>query len=442
MARNERVPSSSRFPFPDRPRLWGVAVSHYQVEGNDNCDWTDWEAAGRTRGEPCGDAAGSWTRYEEDARLARDAGANAFRFSVSWSRVAPAPGEWDSVALGRYRALVETLAALDLEPIVTLFHYTHPRWFHERTPWTSPSSVDAFALFARKVAQALGRRVRLYTIFNEPLVLVLGGYVDGQIPPGLKDVTAASRAFTNLLTAHCASAAAIREVTPGAVISVAHNMMSFAPERPFSVLDRACSWWAHRVYNRALPEAFATGAWSFSLPPFGRFRGRLKDLPASLDVLGVNFYSRLHLRCPGSSRLGTSQLLIDYGYIDRTRRGLTDNGWEIVPEALLSILKEAAGAGFPLLITENGLADASDTRRGAFLRDHAAVLERAEALGIPVHGYLHWSLLDNFEWLDGYSPRFGLFELDRVTMERRPRASVAEFRRLGASYLNRTFTRV
>ncbi|HEX2798400.1 MAG TPA: family 1 glycosylhydrolase, partial [Thermoanaerobaculia bacterium] len=165
----------SAFPFPDRPRLFGVAVSHYQVEGGDPCDWTDWEAAGRTKGGACGLAADSWRRYEEDAALAAGLGANAFRFSVSWSRVEPRRGVFDVSALARYRRFVERLVSLGLEPVVTLHHFTHPRWFHEETPWTSPASVDAFARFARETARALSPHVRLFLPFNEPLVLLLGG---------------------------------------------------------------------------------------------------------------------------------------------------------------------------------------------------------------------------------------------------------------------------
>src|ERR1700730_8864900 len=125
------------YPFPDRPRLWGVAVSPCQVEGGDPCEWTDWEASGRTWGGPCGGAAGSWERYEADADLPRSAGANAFRFSVPWSRVEPPRGTFDEEALARYRRFTEHLVHIGLEPVVTLLHYTHPRWFHAETPWTS-----------------------------------------------------------------------------------------------------------------------------------------------------------------------------------------------------------------------------------------------------------------------------------------------------------------
>jgi beta-glucosidase len=420
----------TRFPLPDKPRLWGTAVSHYQVEGGDPCDWTEWEREGRTRGEPCGAASGSWERYELDAGLAASAGANAFRFSVSWSRVEPAQGRYDDAALDRYGRLVDKLNAIGLEPIVTLFHYTHPLWFHDKTPWTSTASVERFAAFSRHVIEALGDRVRVYVPLNEPLVFALAGYFDGQIPPGVSDGRSLARVIDHLLAAHCASAAAIRELQPLAAIGIAHNMMAFAPARRWNVIDRMLETLAHRSYNCSMVDAFATGRWDFPLPPRTRVRGRRDDLPGSIDFFGVNFYSRLHLRCPGTERM-----VGDFAYRDGTGLGLTDNGWEIVPDALEPLLIEASRAGVPVMITENGLADASDRARAAFIDSHLAAIARVEARGVPICGYLHWSLLDNYEWLDGFGPKFGLYEVDRATFERRARPSVEAFRRAGARFI-------
>jgi len=421
-----------RFPFPDRPRLWGVAVSHYQVEGGDPCDWSGWESAGKTRGGACGDASGSWLRYEEDARLAIEAGANAFRFSVSWSRIEPRRGEFDDAALERYRRFVDHLVSLGIEPVVTLFHYTHPTWFHSKTPWTSTASVLAFSRFAGRVAAALGDRVRFWVPLNEPLVFLLAGYLDGQIPPGIRDTTTLNRVFDHLLAAHCAAADEIRSRIPQAAFGIAHNMMGFAPERASSTLDGILARTAHTMYNRGILEAFATGRWKFLLPPTTTIRGRRDELPCWLDAFGINFYSRLHLRFPGKTRI-----IGDFDYRDRTGFGLSDNGWEIAPRILGAMLDEVHEAGFPIVITENGIADATDRARPVFLHMHAEEIRRAEARGIPVHGYFHWSLLDNYEWLDGFEPKFGLYEVDRSTMERRPRASVAAFRALGHEYLSR-----
>jgi beta-glucosidase len=426
------VVSDPRFPFVDRPRLWGVAVSHYQVEGNDPCDWTDWEALGRTRGEPCGNAVDSWTRYEDDALLAKQAGANSFRFSISWSRIEPRKGEFDEMALERYSRFVDALIALGIEPVVTLFHYTHPQWFHEKTPWTSTASVMAFGRFAGRVARVLADRVRFWVILNEPLVFLLAGYLDGQIPPGLTDAGAMNRAFDHLLAAHCAAANEIRSRNRHAAFSIAHNMMGFAPERESNPLDGLLARTAHAMYNRGITEAFATGRWNFRLPPATVLRGRRDELPAWLDTFGINFYSRLHMRCPGRVRM-----IGDFDYHDRTGHGLTDNGWEITPETLGALIDEASQAGFPLVITENGLADASDRFRAEFLRMHYDEIRKAEARGIRIHGYFHWSLLDNYEWLDGFEPRFGLYAVDRATMQRTARPSVEVFRSLGGEFLSR-----
>lgn len=428
--------SRKRFPFADRPRLWGVAVSHYQVEGNDPCDWTAWDESGRTRGGACGEAVASWQRYEADAVLARESGANAFRFSISWSRVEPRRGEFDETALARYRRFVDALVALRIEPVVTLFHYTHPTWFHEKTPWTSTSSVLAFGRFAARVAAALGDRVRFWVPLNEPLVFLLAGFLDGQIPPGISDTSTLNRVFDHLLAAHCAAAAEIRARVPHAAFGVAHNMMGFAPEREANPLDGLLAKTAHSMYNRGIMEAFATGRWKFLLPPATTIRGRRDELPCWLDTFGINFYSRLHLRCPGRVRM-----IGDFDYHDRTGHGLTDNGWEIAPHIFGELIDEAAQAGFPLVITENGIADATDRLRPDFLRMHAEQIRLAEERGIPIHGYFHWSLLDNYEWLDGFEPRFGLYEVNRVTMERRPRPSAAIFRELGRSFLDPSIAR-
>ncbi|MEO6326612.1 MAG: family 1 glycosylhydrolase [Thermoanaerobaculia bacterium] len=166
------------------------------------------------------------------------------------------------------------------------------------------------------------------------------------------------------------------------------------------------------------------------LPPTTRLSGRRDDLVGSLDLVGVNYYSRLHLRCPGKTRW-----IGDFAYQDRTGRGLTDNGWEIAPDLLEPLLREAATLGLPILITENGLAEANDTLREGFLRDHVAALIAAEKSGIPIAGYLHWSLLDNDEWLDGYGPKFGLYAVDRTTQVRTARPSAAVFKSLGEEWL-------
>jgi beta-glucosidase len=207
-------------------------------------------------------------------------------------------------------------------------------------------------------------------------------------------------------------------------------MMDFVPARPGWPLDRFFAAHARRLYNGSFLRAFTTGTWDLWIPPFTRLKGRLPSLEGSLDFVGVNYYSRLHVECPAPTRV-----LSRFAYRDPKERGLTDNGWEVSPESFGPLLAEAGTLGLPVLVTENGLADGDDSRRSAFLRSHVSALLEAERAGLRVAGYLHWSLVDNFEWLDGYGPKFGLYAVDPETLERRARPSVAAFREIGKSFL-------
>ncbi len=414
------------------PFLWGLATSSYQIEGAGENDWTEWESLDRlkVRGERCGRAAGHRERWRSDFALLPTVGANAYRFSLERSAIEPEPGWFSEEALALERERVDTLVRLGVEPIVTLHHYTHPRWFWREGGWENPASVAAFARYARVVAQALGGGVRRWVTLNEPIVFVLGGYLGGLIPPGQRSFPAAARALEHLLRAHTASAAELRQVSPGARVGIAHNMLEFAPDRHASALDRRLSRQGERLYNLALLEAIATGRMEWAFPGQGRVGLRLPDFPASHDYVGVNYYSRVHIRFRGvPGRVG------EFLYRDPEARGLTDTGWEVHPQGFDRVLREAARPGLPVLVTENGIATRDDGVRRDFLREHALVLRHRLAAGTPIEGYLHWSLIDNFEWLEGFRPRFGLFEVDYSTLARRRRPSADLFAEIGRGFI-------
>jgi beta-glucosidase len=217
---------------------------------------------------------------------------------------------------------------------------------------------------------------------------------------------------------------------------MAHNMLDFAPERPGAWTDRRLAAAADRFYNRALIEAMATGEVDLRLPLIGRERFSVEGLPESVDFVGVNYYSRIHLRFPGRARVAG-----DFSYRDRHGRGLTDLGWEIHPAGLAAVLAAAGSIGLPVVVTENGIATRNDAVRADFLREHALVMRHARSAGLDLRGYFHWSLLDNFEWLEGFAPRFGLFEVDYATFARRRRPSADVFAELGKGFLRGNFTR-
>ena len=418
--------------------LWGVATSAYQIEGAPQNDWTAWEASEKLKatGVPCGKGAGHRERWQSDLSLLPTIGANAYRFSLEWSRIEPRPGELDESALAHDRRIVEFLGRLGIEPVVTLHHYTHPRWFWEEGGWERPQSVSRFRAFAAAVANALGDRVRLWVTINEPIVLLLGGFLAGLLPPGKRSFSAAAAALRNMLAAHTEAAALLKERNPSARVGFAHNMLDFAPDRADSALDRRLAAAADRLYNLALLEAIASGKMEWSLPGEGRASFPVSDLPAATDFVGVNYYSRVHLRLRAAGKpIG------EFFYRDPAGRGLTDMGWEVYPEGFDRILLLAAGAGKPVLVTENGIATRDDRRRRDFLREHALILEHRRRAGTPIEGYFHWSLLDNFEWLEGFHPRFGLFEVDYATFARKRRPSADLFASLGRSLLSPDETR-
>ncbi len=411
--------------------LWGVATSAYQIEGALENDWTQWERRQRLRDpdERCGRATGHRERWREDLALISSAGANAYRLSIERSLVEPEPGFFSDEALAFERRRVDALVRMGIEPVVTLHHYTHPLWFWADGGWESADSVAAFRRYAAIVADALGPRVRTWVTLNEPIVFLLGGYLGGLIPPGHRRFAAAARALERLLAAHVEAAAVLRERVPGARVGIAHNMLDFAPERQGSVLDRRLARWGERLYNGALLEAIATGRMDWAFPGSGRTRFAVPDLPAANDFVGVNYYSRVHIRFRG-----VPGAVGGFAYRDPSGRGLTDTGWEIHPEGFDRVLRQAEAAGRPILVTENGIATRNDALRRDFLREHTLVLRHRLSAGAPIEGYFYWSLLDNFEWLEGFRPRFGLFEVDYSTLSRRRRPSADLVAELGREF--------
>ena len=218
--------------------VFGVATAAYQVEGNIENDWSAWE---RSRGlkHAAGAAVDHWNRYREDYQLARDVGAEAFRISLEWARIEPERGRLDARALEDYRTRLLAMRAAGLRPVVTLHHFTHPSWFHTETPWHRPESVAAFRGYARACADVLRGLDALVITFNEPVVLMLGGYVKGLIPPGLIEPGLALPALANMARAHVAAREELRAALGPIPVGTSQNMLAFAADRRWHPLDQA-----------------------------------------------------------------------------------------------------------------------------------------------------------------------------------------------------------
>jgi len=411
-------------PLPVFPAgfLFGAATSSHQLDGGAGLsDWSRFEGeSGRiARGERSGTATGHRDRVAEDVGLLAATGANAYRFSVEWARLEPAAGQVDEAEWDRVRDEVRRLRASGITPMATLLHFTLPAWLADRGGLLAPGFADLFGRFAGEAARRLAPEVDLFCTVNEPNVQVFNGYLDGVWPPGVRSPRKAWLAFEALLRGHSAAVRAIRALAPRATSGPAVNLMQFEPASRGSALDWLAAWVAAAAFDWSFLDALATGRMR-PLPGHGLRGVPLPELRGTTDWIGVNYYTRSLVRfSPGAP-----------GFLAREPGPgpRSDLGWEIRPAGLLSLLRQAwTRYRLPLYVTENGIADAADNRRPAFLRAHLQAVGRALADGVPVRGYFHWSLLDNFEWADGFAPRFGLYAVDYATLARTPRPSVAAF---------------
>ncbi len=406
--------------------LWGTATSAHQVEGGNV--WNDWA---RFEAEPfrikdgarSAIAADHWNRVADDITLMQAIGANAYRFSVEWSRVEPQEGSWNDAAWSHYEDEVAGLRAAGIAPMVTLLHFTLPAWLAERGGVTAADFPTRFAGFAAEAGRRLGPELDLWCTLNEPNVQMYQGYVEGVWPPGMSDVNLAAEAFAGLLRAHGAAATALRAADPGSQVGVAMNMIVFDPASRWSLPDWIAAREADAGFNWSFYDSIRKGRILLDLAGFPKLDEPLPGLAGSVDYLGLNYYRRnLVGFTPGAPGMVT----VLPGPGPRSHSGV-----EIYPEGLLRLLRRAwKRYRLPIYVTENGVADSSGTLRPAFIRSHAYAVGRALAEGINVRGYFHWSLLDNFEWAEGFGPRFGLYRVDYGTLERSLTPGVEEFARL------------
>jgi beta-glucosidase len=412
-----------RFPTGFR---WGCATAAHQVEGgNTNNDWHAWEEAGNVHGgQTAGKACDWWNMAEADLKAAVSMGQNSHRMSVEWSRIEPREGVWDDAAIDRYRAILQCMRDHGLEPMVTLHHFTTPLWLSHRGGWENPGIIPFFERFAEKMARTLGEYCGLWITLNEPVIYAVLGWLRGvprnatqpqsTFPPGKHDLLLTFRVLDNLFLGHAAAYRALHRQLTHAQVGIGHNMPYIVPYNPKSLLDRIATVQPRRLLTWGGLEATERGR----LPRLIGSR-YVKELVNSTDFIGVQYYQRLTMAFDFSSP-GTvfSQHTLVSG------AQVSDLGHsEIYPEGLYQLLRQVSRYGKPIYITENGVADANDGRRPEFLINHLMQVWKAIHDGVPVKGYYHWSLTDNFEWAEGWNLRFGLIEVDPITQERRMRPS-------------------
>ncbi|MGB2599892.1 MAG: glycoside hydrolase family 1 protein [Candidatus Omnitrophota bacterium] len=403
-----------RRKFPEN-FMWGAAASAYQVEGNnDHSDWWDWEQAGHIK--PSGEACDHYNRFREDFHIAKALGHNTHRLGLEWSRLEKSEGVWDEAEWDHYREVIDELIKLGIETIVTLNHFTVPRWFSRKGRWLNDDSVKYFSRFAERAIEELGDRVTWWLTINEPCVVAMGSYLNSKWPPEKFTFYDALDTLRNMLKSHVAAYKAMKEIAQNTAqikepkISIAKSVTAFHPCSKYSIKDRMATFLRSNFYNHAFVKSAITGIADFM--PF--FHEKL-SAKHTLDFIALNYYTREFIHYKGRHGEDSIGKTCPRGHHEVGE--ITDMGWEIYPEGMYEMIKNFSQYRLPIFITENGIA-ASDPVRKNFIKAHLEQVLRAINRGSPVIGYLYWSLLDNFEWAEGYRPRFGLVHVDYITQQR------------------------
>jgi beta-glucosidase len=413
---------------------WGVATSAHQVEGqNFNNQWHAWECKGRIKSrDRVGLACDWWKNAEQDFDLAQSLGVNALRLSVEWSRIEPSEGQWDEVALARYRDIVKALRDRGIRPFVTLHHFTNPLWFEAKGAFLAPESVAVFQRFTRRVLAALGDLCCDWTTFNEPNVYAALGYFLGEFPPGMRgSFLKAAMVTANLCRAHAAAYRTIHSLQANANVGWAQHFVAFKPNRPELAIDRWICNFIDQRFNNNFADSIQSGCAPFPLNQFGQ---RLDGVKDTCDYVGINYYSRLRAGfAPNSPKTAFFQLTVP------PHKPQGDHGVEIpygeaYPNGLRRAVERFAVLNKPIYILENGVPDRDDRIRPWLLESSVSQMRSLLAEGVDLRGYFHWTLTDNFEWNEGWHLRFGLIELDPQTQQRKLRPSAQIYSELIKRY--------
>lgn len=432
--------------FPD-DFLWGAATSAYQIEGSPLADGAGpsiWHrfahTPGRTVNGQTGDVAcDHYRRMPQDVALMRDLGLQGYRFSVAWGRVLPeGTGPVNEAGLDFYDRLLDRLADAGIEPLLTLYHWDLPAALDDRGGWLNRDVADWFADYARVVHDRLGDRVSRWITLNEPWVVMDGGYVRGGLAPGHRVHEEGAWAAHHLLLAHARGTDALRAAGAEQVgIAVNLEPKVAATDRPEDVAATAR---ADAYMNRIFLDPIVHGRYPAELADV--FGAAWPDLPAddldeiqtATDFFGINYYTRAVCVHDPSDPPERARR------VRQPRHPYSEMGWEVYAPAFRDLLvwvRDNYG-DVPLYVTENGMAAADppqpldgrvdDPIRIAYLHDHIRAVREAIEAGVDVRGYFAWSLMDNYEWAQGYAKRFGLVHVDFETLERTPKASAAFYR--------------
>ena len=427
--------------FP-RDFVWGVAASAYQIEGAWNAEGRGesiWDRFSHTPGKTWNGDSGDtacdhYHRYVEDVAFMRKLGVKAYRFSTSWPRILPkGKGDVNSAGLDFYKRLIEELLQAGIEPWLCLHHWDLPQTIQDEGGWTNPACIRYFSDYARLLAHELGDKVKRWIIFNEPRCIAWLGYLAGIHAPGKKDIHSAIKVSHHLLLAQGRAIQALKDFDHrfdvGTVLdlNVVHPIVDGKKDQGSA--DKYDQFWNRWFIDPLFKGEYPPLAAKTSLKPS---KDDMNAIKQPLDFLGVNYYTRIIVAHDASVPLTEARAV-------QKKTPTTEMGWEIYPEGLYEVLMRfRTEYGNPrLYVTENGAAfedkvtrngQVQDNDRTSYLRDHIVFAHRALKDGANLKGYFTWTLMDNFEWAEGYSKLFGLIRTDRQTLKRTPKKSFYWYR--------------
>lgn len=365
--------------------MWGAATSAHQVEGGNRWnDWWEYEQQGYvTNKQTSGEACGHYHLFREDFKLAKSLNLNAQRISIEWSRIFKEPGKVDQKEIEHYREVLAFLKDNNFTIFVTLHHFTNPLWFKELGSWEKKENIKYFLEFVEIVALELGALIDFWSTFNEPFApYATVSFLTGEWPPRKRSKIAFYKVCKNLAKAHHEATKIIKSHNQSAKVGIVYNLQTFFPtyffERPLRpLINYLRNWWF------------------------------LDKVISSCDYLGINYYHPIRLFKVSGKK--------------------TDMGWEVNPAGFSDSLKRGwKRYKKPIYVTENGIANAADDMRTSYIQNHLIKLQKTISTGADIRGYFHWSLIDNFEWAEGFYRKFGLFDIDYKTQKRikRPSADI------------------
>jgi beta-glucosidase len=440
--------------FPDH-FLFGAATSAYQIEGaadEDGRGPSIWDTFARTpgkvvRGDTGDIACDHYHRVDADLDLAAELGLDTYRFSVAWPRIIPdGRGAPNQKGLDFYRRLVEGLRDRGITPMATLYHWDLPQPLQDAGGWAERDTVERFTDYAQVVLDQLGPEVPLWVTVNEPFCAAMVSYLQGRHAPGLTDLGAALRASHHVLLAHGRAVPLVRAAAPGSQVGIAVNLSDIGPASEADADVAAAArldgyenrWYLDPLHGRGYPADMLAWYARGARTDFVR-DGDLAAIAAPADFLGINYYeTKVVAHDPAEPYHQARE--IRYAGRDATAGGLDPR-----PAGLGRILRRVHDhyTTQPLYITENGAAyndyaapggQVNDRERVAYLSDHFTEAAAAVDAGIDLRGYYIWALIDNFEWADGYSRRFGIVHVDYATQTRTPKASARWYQDLIAGH--------